>query len=390
MARVRRRGHDPLLCLAIARSELHQIEPAEDHYRRHRLAVPERAQTRAEGVNAKEQETPMSMSQTRRRFLTTLSLAVVAGFVRAPRVLAAEGPPETTSVRFVKNPVICIAPQYAAAELLRAEGFTDIGYVETTTAGAVPQAIARGDADFSLGFAVNHIQAIDAGAPIAILAGVHVGCYELFASEAIRSIVELKGKSVGLKTASPALLSLMATNVGLDPAQDIRWVTGPKVDPLDLFAEGKIDAFLGFPPEPQELRARRAGHVILDTTVDRPWSQYFCCMAAANREYVRRNPVATKRALRAILRAADLCITDPPAVARRLVDAGVTPRYEYALQTVSEIHYDKWQDYNAEDTVRFYALRLHEAGMIKSLPNKLIAEGTDWRFFNELKRELKT
>ena len=39
--------------------------------------------------------------------------------------------------------------------------------------------------------------------------------------------------------------------------------------------------------------------------------------------------------------------------------------------------------------MRFYALRLHEAGMIKSSPNKLIAEGTDWRFLDELKRELK-
>jgi NitT/TauT family transport system substrate-binding protein len=39
--------------------------------------------------------------------------------------------------------------------------------------------------------------------------------------------------------------------------------------------------------------------------------------------------------------------------------------------------------------MRFYALRLHEAGMIRSSPNQIIAEGTDWRFLNELKRELK-
>jgi len=123
--------------------------------------------------------------------------------------------------------------------------------------------------------------------------------------------------------------------------------------------------------------------------VDRPWSQYFCCMAAANREYVLRHPVATKRVLRALLRASDLCVNDPPAVARRLVDGGVTRRYDYALQTVSEIHYDRWRDYDAEDTVRFYALQLYDAGMIKSLPNKLIADNTDWRFLNELKRELK-
>jgi NitT/TauT family transport system substrate-binding protein len=240
-----------------------------------------------------------------------------------------------------------------------------------------------------LNFVVNHIQAIDRGAPMTFLAGVHSGCYELFAREGLRSITELKGEQVGVQAGSPALLRLMAAQVGLDPEKDFRWVVDPKLKPLDLFAEGKIDAFLAFPPEPQELRARHAGHVILDTTVDRPWSQYFCCMVAANREYVLRYPVATKRALRAILRAADLCVSDPAAVARKLVDWGITPQYDYALQTVSEIHYDKWRDYDAADTVRFYALRLHEAGMIKSLPNQLIADNTDWRFLNELKRELK-
>jgi NitT/TauT family transport system substrate-binding protein len=42
-----------------------------------------------------------------------------------------------------------------------------------------------------------------------------------------------------------------------------------------------------------------------------------------------------------------------------------------------------------EDTVRFYALRLQEVGLIKSTPQKIIAEGTDWRFLEEIKRELK-
>ena len=70
---------------------------------------------------------------------------------------------------------------------------------------------------------------------------------------------------------------------------------------MRLLAEGKIDAFLGFPPDPQELRARKTGHVVVDSGVDRPWSQYFCCMVGANREFVQKHPVAAKRALRAIL-----------------------------------------------------------------------------------------
>jgi len=328
------------------------------------------------------------MMYTRRRFLTTVSLAGAAGLLRPPPALAAAETLETTAIRMAKGRICSVAEALAAEELLRAEGFKEIAYIEVSKI-EVPPAISAGEVDFVLSFAVNHIQAIDHGAPITILAGVHSGCYELFAREDLRSITELKGKTVGLQAGSPALLRLMAAQVGLDPQKDFQWVVDPKVKPLELFVEGKIDAFLAFPPEPQELRARHAGHVILDTTVDRPWSQYFCCMTAANREYVLRHPVATKRALRAILRAAGPCVDEPAAIAQRLVDAGVAPRYDYALQTVSQIHYDKWQDYDAEDSVRFYALRLHEAGMIKSLPNKLIADGTDWRFLNELKRELK-
>jgi NitT/TauT family transport system substrate-binding protein len=85
----------------------------------------------------------------------------------------------------------------------------------------------------------------------------------------------------------------------------------------------------------------------------------------------------------------DLCATEPARVARMLVDGGFTPRYDYALQTLEQVPYDKWREYDAEDTIRFYALRLRDIGMIKSSPQKIIADGTDWRFFNELKRELK-
>ena len=49
-----------------------------------------------------------------------------------------------------------------------------------------------------------------------------------------------------------------------------------------------------------------------------------------------------------------------------------------------------WRVANPSDTLRFYALRLHEVGMIKTNPNTLIAQGTDWKFLDELKRELKT
>jgi NitT/TauT family transport system substrate-binding protein len=137
------------------------------------------------------------------------------------------------------------------------------------------------------------------------------------------------------------------------------------------------------------LHERRIGHVVVNSAADAPWSQYFCCFLCGNRDFVRTKPVATKRLLRAVLKAADICSTDPGRAARRLVDGDFTPRYDYALETLKQLPYDKWRDYDPEDTLRFYAVRLHEAGMIKSTPQKIIANATDWRFLNELKRELK-
>jgi NitT/TauT family transport system substrate-binding protein len=156
---------------------------------------------------------------------------------------------------------------------------------------------------------------------------------------------------------------------------------------MRLLAEGKIDAFLGFPPDPQELRAKKIGHVVIDSSVDRPWSQYFCCMVAGHRDFIRKQPVAAKRALRAILKAANVCALEPQRAAKRIADRGYN--YDYALETLKDIPYGRWREYDAEDTVRFYSLRLHEAGMVKSSPQKIIAQGTDWRFLNELKKELK-
>ena len=184
----------------------------------------------------------------RRDFLRGLTIAGAAATlgVRPPRAIA-EAPPETAKLRLIRSETICWAPQYVAEELLRAEGFTEVTYVEMPIGLAVSKFLAGGQADISMNFVGPNIIRIDQGDPSVFLAGVHVGCFE-----------------------------------------------------------------------------------------------------------------------------------------RRF-----TPRYDYAVQVMKELPYGKWREYDPEDTLRFYALRLHEAGMIKSSPQKLIAQGTDWRFLNELKKELK-
>src|SRR5262249_43867465 len=202
----------------------------------------------------------LQKTQTRRRFWTPASAAAAAGLIRPPQALSADGALETTTVRLVNDRSICIAPEYMAEELLRAEGFTDIRYVEAPGSEQV-RALLRGKLDFANFFPGENIPQIDAGAPIVVLAGINVGCFELFAREGNHHIADLKGKVIGLRVTPVGMLTLMAAEVGLDPAKDIRWLTAAdgQGDPLELFVQGKVDAFLGFPPEPQELRARHAG-----------------------------------------------------------------------------------------------------------------------------------
>ena len=333
----------------------------------------------------------MSIMQTRRRFLCSAALAGSACMLPSLGARAADQSPETTTIKLGKASAICTMPQMIPQQLLEAEGFTDIRFVDGPSGNPAEQ-LARGDVDLMVGYASNFILGLDKGEALTLLAGVHVGCFVLFGHEGVHGIAGLKGKTVGvpgLGTGPALLLTLMAAEVGLDPKKDIRWIADPTAKPKDLFIEGQIDAFLSFPPEPQELRSRQIGRVIFDTAVDRPWSQYFCCMLAGNREFVRRHPVATKRAMRAILKAVDLCASEPARAAQILVDGGFTPRYDYALQTLKDVPYDKWREYDAEDAIRFWALRMREAGFIKSTPQKIIAKGTDWRVLDELKRELK-
>jgi NitT/TauT family transport system substrate-binding protein len=330
---------------------------------------------------------------SRREFLKTTALAGTGALFRSPfDSLAAEPPPETNKVRVIEPPDVCSgAALIVAQELLKDEGFTQLQPVKKTGFDGVT-AVAAGEADFSITPAPWLIARIDSGEPLVSLAGIHVGCFELFGTERIRSLSDLKGKKVAVSVLGSGrhiFLASMLAHVGLDPRRDVDWVTRPVTESMQMFARGEIDAFMGFPPEPQELRAKKIGHVVVNTTTDKPWSQYFCCMVVANREFVRKHPAATKRALRAFLKAANVCALEPQRAVKLRADKGYAVGSEYALQTIKELPYDRWREYDPEDTVRFFALRLHEAGMIKSSPQKIIAQGTDWRFLRELKKELK-
>jgi NitT/TauT family transport system substrate-binding protein len=323
----------------------------------------------------------------RRAILKGLGAGLIGSLVDARSGIAAEPPPETTRIRLNRYPfdVACVAPQWVAEELLRAEGFKDIEYVSIK--GDADE-MAAGKIDMMFMDAPGLVLGVDEGQALVGLGGMHGGCYELFGSAHVRSVLELRGRTVAASTRGrQAFVAAMASYVGLDPRKDLKILLIPGA--AQQFVEGKVDAFLGFPPEPQEFRARKIGRVIVNTSADRPWSQYFCCFATGNRDFVRKHPVATKRALRALVKAVDICAAEPDKVVRRLIERGFLKDHDYSLQALREIPYRRWREYDSADTIRFLALRMHETGMIKSSPQRIIAEGMDWRFVNELKQQLK-
>ncbi len=332
---------------------------------------------------------------SRRRIMSGAAVAGAAGlFGLRPDAALAEPPPETTTLRLFENPIICLAPHYVAQDLLRSEGFTDVRYVKYPgdTQAWTPQVLISGAVDISLSFVPTNVLQIDAGAPIVMLAGIHIGCVELLGRNGLRSTRELKGKTVAvveLWSDQHIFTSMFAAHVGLDPRKDIKWVIRPFDESIGLLEEGKIDAVMTGPPFALEMRSRKIGHVLVNTTTDKPWSHYLCCIVTASKEFVRKYPVATKRALRAIMKAADLCGREPAGAARVVTDKGLAPRYEAALQTMREMQYGRWREYDPASSVRFYSLWLRDVGMIRSSPQKILAQGTDWRFLNELKNELK-
>ena len=84
------------------------------------------------------------------------------------------------------------------------------------------------------------------GDPIVFLAGIHVGCFELFGTERVRAIRDLKGKPSAFQHWAPRTTfssQALPPMWGWIPSKDIHWVTHPSADSMQLLADGQIDAF---------------------------------------------------------------------------------------------------------------------------------------------------
>jgi NitT/TauT family transport system substrate-binding protein len=303
--------------------------------------------------------------------------------------IVVDPPPETTTIRLPNALPPRMAPFFVAGQFLAAEGFTDVQYIPDHA--PYHEQITSGEIDIGMPFPEGLTVAADAGDPLVALAGVPNSLFVIFGNDQVQSLRDIKGKRIatygdqGIYILYAALLAY----VGIDVDTEVEFVEVNFLDVVGKAQEGAFDVWTAIPPSSTIFRAQNIGHVIVDGKVDPPWSQYFGAMVTGNGDFIEKNPAATKRALRAIMKATDVCATEPERAARYLVDKGYwTVSYDLALYAIKEVSYATWREFNPADTMRFYALRLNEAGLVKSNPDELIARATDFHFLNEIKREL--
>lgn len=334
------------------------------------------------------------MPLRRRVFLGSAAAAIAAAC--APKTSAAEtptpslGPPETTTIR-VHGPAPCDPWTWLADDFLKAEGFTDVKLIADGTLGAT---------DIGGGYANNYVASVDASEPYVALGGTHVGCMELWALPGINTVRDLRGKRV-VATKPDVLNDLiyglwvsLLTTFGVDPSEvAFTFTNDPTKSQIDYFTDGKSDAVFAAGLAGPSLRAnpKNPGKLIFDTTVDKPWSQHFCCLLVANRDWAKANPNAAKRATRAVLRAIDYTAQDRQRAVAAAVEKklGVARNPTILFETIKDLPYD-WRAYDPTETLRFYALRLADGKLLKKTPTQIIADGTDFAFFRQMQKELKT
>jgi NitT/TauT family transport system substrate-binding protein len=282
-----------------------------------------------------------------------------------------------------------------AREFLHEEGFTDVEYsIQESRYAFWSSSLAEGRVDMAIAFAPDIIYGVDQGLPLVMLGAAHVACYEVYAREDIPTVGDLRGRRVGVvaRDAQPgdfAFASSFFQYIGMKPGVDVELVG---IDPGGLsggvFDSGTIDAIFAYPPAAYSIKAANAGHVLVDSHTDTPWDQELCCFIVTNRAFYEAKPIAARRALRAVLRAIDYANAEPDAAAQRLFDESWVRPLIYAQRAMQQVPYNVWRTHEPEDSLRFFALRLGEAGLIGSTPEEIIETGTDFSHFQELKEEM--
>jgi NitT/TauT family transport system substrate-binding protein len=299
-------------------------------------------------------------------------------------------PPETTSIRLAAG--ACDSAIFGAERYLREEGFTDIQFTDVATATA----ITAGNAHIGNAFPQSFFNSVESGPKVVSLGGLHPGCNEIWAQPGIASVKDLKGRTITVTSKALANLpytwmAMALKQAGVDP-KDVNFVVQADADLLKLYLDGKSDAVYVATTAVPALKANPAnkGKAIFSQVMDEPWKSNNCCFIVASEPWYRANPIAAKRAMRAIYRTADALPADRADAAKLATDKGLfggAPALANVREAANMVPLD-WRTYDLEKAVRFYAPLLTDVGVLKATPDDLL-KGIDLTIFKGLSTELK-
>lgn len=301
-------------------------------------------------------------------------------------------PPETKTIRL--NFSVCDAPLMVAEPYLREEGFTDIQLSDIN-----PQltALANGKSDVAVPFVATLAAAVDAGKPYIGIGQLHPGCVELWAPQSVASLTELRGRTVVVNSKTPNFIAnififLALKNAGVDPSE-VNFVVDPSADLTKLYLEGKSDLLFqwGMGAVAFHSNPANTGHVVLDQAMDPAWSHEDCCVIATTSDWFTANPVAARRVLRAIYRAADSLPGDRLNAARMATDNGLFgggKNLALVRGAANMVPYG-WREYDLARSMRFHARLMDSVGLLNLTPDQAVARAVDARIAKNLATELK-
>jgi NitT/TauT family transport system substrate-binding protein len=317
--------------------------------------------------------------------------ASAATTVAPPTPAPTLAPPETTSITLTAAP--CDAAIFGAEKFLREEGFTDIKISDKNTFTE----IAAGNAQIGNSFPQAFFNAVENGPKVVALGGLHPGCAEIWAQPGIASVKDLKGRTIvttakALPNLQYSYIAMVAQQSGLDGAKDINWVVQSDADPLKMYLDGKSDALLVTTVGTVTIRANAAnkGKMINSQVMDQPWASTNCCFVVVSDQWYRANPIAARRAMRAIFRTADALGADRTDAVKAATDKGLFGGAASAAnvrEAANMVPLD-WRAYDMEKAVRFYAPLLTSVGVLKTSADDLV-KAVDLKIQTDLATELK-
>jgi ABC-type nitrate/sulfonate/bicarbonate transport system substrate-binding protein len=301
-------------------------------------------------------------------------------------------PPETKTIRL--NFSTCDAPLMASEPYLRQEGFTDVQFSDIS-----PQLVSltTGKADIAVPFVASLAAAVDSGKPFIGFGPLHPGCVELWAPQSVSTLADLRGHTVVVNSKIPNFIAnsfmfLALKNAGIDPSE-VNFVVQPNADLTELFLEGKSDLLFQWGTGAVAFRANPAnmGHIVLDQAMDATWSHEDCCVMTTSTDWLRANPIAAKRVLRAIYHAADSLPIDRLDAAKTATDKGLfggAKNVQLVRGAANMVPY-AWRKYDLSQSMLFHAQLMDSVGLLKLSPDEAVARAIDPRIAKELATELK-